>query len=133
MSAVFADTFYFLALFNHKDQGHVRAVNFTDHFDGDIVTSAWVLVETANTLAKSKRRPEAGHYVRELFTAPEFEVAEASPELLRRGLNLYLQRPDKQWSLTDCISFVVMRERGLTDALTEDHHFEQAGFKAVFR
>ena len=133
MSAVFADTFYFVALFNHRDQGHVRAANFTDHFDGDIVTSAWVLVETANTLAKSERREEAGCYVQQLFTAREFQLAEASPELLRRGLNLYLQRPDKQWSLTDCISFVVMRERGLTNALTEDHHFEQAGFKALFR
>lgn len=49
------------------------------------------------------------------------------------GFDLFAARPDKAWSLTDCISFGVMRERGLSDALTADHHFEQAGFRAVFK
>jgi len=57
----------------------------------------------------------------------------ASQELFERGLNLYRQRPDKDWSLTDCISFVVMREHGVTKALTADRHFEQAGFAILLR
>jgi len=133
MSAVFADTFYFVALFSRTDQGHARAAQFTEDFEGDIVTSAWVLVEVANALADCERGNEARRYVQRLFTAREFQVEEASQSLLQRGLSLYLNRPDKRWSLTDCISFVVMQEHGLTEALTEDRHFEQAGFKALLK
>ena len=56
---------------------------------------------------------------------------DATSELFERGLALYNARPDKEWSLTDCISFVVMADEGLTDALTGDRHFEQAGFTAL--
>ncbi len=52
---------------------------------------------------------------------------------LERGVDLYARRPDKAWSLTDCISFVVMADRKLTEALTGDHHFEQAGFLALLK
>ena len=60
-------------------------------------------------------------------------LVEPDPALWRRGLALYRTRPDKAWSLTDCISFIVMTDHGLTDALTGDHHFEQAGFRALLR
>lgn len=65
--------------------------------------------------------------------SPKVEVTPATRELFESGWNLYAARPDKDWSLTDCISFVVMQERGITDALTGDHHFEQAGFKPLLR
>lgn len=64
---------------------------------------------------------------------PTVEIIPPDSTLFDRGFDLYSQRPDKGWSLTDCISFVVMTERGLTDALTGDHHFEQAGFRALLR
>jgi uncharacterized protein len=57
----------------------------------------------------------------------------ASSELLKRGLALYDGRPDKEWQLSDCISFVVMEDEGITDALTGDRHFEQAGFQALLK
>jgi predicted nucleic acid-binding protein len=57
----------------------------------------------------------------------------ASPELFQRGVELFRARPDKEWSLTDCISFVVMTEKGLSEALTGDRHFEQAGFHALLK
>jgi predicted nucleic acid-binding protein len=61
------------------------------------------------------------------------EVIPASTELFEAGLQLHAQRPDKEWSLTDCISFVVMQRRGITSALAYDHHFEQAGFEVLLR
>lgn len=61
------------------------------------------------------------------------QVTPASHDLFRRGLRLYFDRPDKEWSLTDCISFVVMGDEGLSEALTGDHHFEQASFTALLR
>jgi predicted nucleic acid-binding protein len=66
-----------------------------------------------------------------LRSDPSITVLPATPELLSHGLNLFYDRPDKDWSLVDCISFVVMKERGITDALTGDKHFQQAGFNAL--
>jgi predicted nucleic acid-binding protein len=64
---------------------------------------------------------------------PFVEVASTSATKYNAALDLYQQRPDKDWSLTDCLSFQLMQERGITEALTADHHFEQAGFIAVLR
>jgi hypothetical protein len=60
-------------------------------------------------------------------------IIPAEPQLYEEGIALYRARPDKDWSLTDCISFVVMKARGITEALTGDHHFEQAGFVALLK
>jgi predicted nucleic acid-binding protein len=62
-----------------------------------------------------------------------FEVVGFDPKVQQAGFDLYESRLDKDWSLTDCVSFAVMTQRGLTEALTADHHFEQAGFRAVFK
>ena len=64
---------------------------------------------------------------------PYTEVVPETTDLFKEGLKLYSSRPDKGWSLTDCLSFVVMKERGILDALTSDHHFNQAGFHALLR
>jgi predicted nucleic acid-binding protein len=64
---------------------------------------------------------------------PRFTTIPANPQLYDQGLDLYRSRPDKDWSLTDCISFTVMRQRGISEALTGDHHFEQAGFVAILK
>lgn len=77
--------------------------------------------------------PCLGELLDALEGDPDVLVVPADASLFRRGVDLYRQRPDKDWSLTDCISFVVMEEQGLTDALTADHHFEQAGFRAILR
>jgi len=66
-----------------------------------------------------------------LRASPDVRIIGPSEELFSRGLELYRQRPDKEWSLTDCISFVVMRDEQLSEALTGDRHFEQAGFKSL--
>lgn len=132
MKALFADTFYFLALLSRRDDAHARASAF-DQQGVRIVTTEWVLTEVADGFAAAPQRSSVAAFIQLLGETPEVEVAAASHDLFRRGLKLYAERPDKEWSLTDCISFVVMRERGLTNALTADHHFEQAGFKPLLK
>ena len=132
MIPVFADTYYFLALRNPKDEGHARAVETTGRLAGRrVMTTAWVLTEMADALAKPANRAGFVELMAILADDPDVEVVPPSPDLFERGVALYAGRPDKAWSLTDCISFAVMADLGLDEALTGDHHFEQAGFRAL--
>ena len=132
MRRVFADTHFYIALLNREDSAHRRVVHFlADRHIEAIVTTRWVLVELANTMAKSRRRLECGRFIEGLTENLDCKVIGLSDALQDRGLRLYLDRADKGWSLTDCISFIVMADEGLTEALTADHHFEQAGFTAL--
>jgi len=71
--------------------------------------------------------------IRDLREAPDCEIVSFSSDIFEEAQSFYDQHRDKQWTLTDCTSFVVMRERGIADALTGDHHFEQAGFVALLK
>jgi hypothetical protein len=133
MNRVFADSFYFFALLNPKDTAHRSALEFSQQNQGPIVTTAWVLTELADGLATSANRPAFSRVVERIRANSDNEIVPPTEELLNRGIALYDARPDKQWSLTDCISFVVMQERKLSRALTGDHHFEQAGFEALLQ
>jgi predicted nucleic acid-binding protein len=133
MTARFADTFFFFALGNPDDPAHERAREFAAHDTGLLVTTAWVLTELGDGLSAPANRPAFMSLLRSLQNNSAFEIVPPDPDLFERGIDLFSRRPDKEWSLTDCISFVVMTDRGLTDALTGDHHFEQAGFRAVLR
>jgi hypothetical protein len=97
-----------------------------------VVTTDYVLVEVADGMAHSRHRAQAAKMVESLHAMEGFRVFDASAILLRQGLALYMERPDKEWSLTDCISFVVMEREGLHEALTGDRHFALAGFVALF-
>jgi uncharacterized protein len=117
---------------NSKDESHSKAVEYIPLVK-KLVTTEWVLTELADGLASSRQR---GMFVqtREALLADEnVQIVAFNMELYLEGIRLYAARPDKEWSLTDCISFVVMRREGLSDALTGDHHFEQAGFTALLR
>lgn len=131
MTCVFADTYFFVALLNQKDEGHEKAVGFLKSHDGDIVTSEYVLVETADTFASSRRRVDVSRFIARVRQSQRYAVVPCDTSMLNRGLDIYAQRADKAWSLTDCTSFVVMDEQGLTEALTGDHHFQQAGFRIL--
>jgi uncharacterized protein len=133
MTPCFADTFYFIALLNPQDQSHQRALSFANNSRRPIVTTTWVLLELGNYLAATAKRHLFADLVRYLRTQPLADVIPASDQLFDRGLALYETRPDKQWSLTDCISFIIMHDQNLTEALTGDHHFEQAGFVALLK
>jgi uncharacterized protein len=128
VSTAFADTYYWLALANRKDAGHQRASEFARNYSGQTVTTEWVLTEVVDGLSPTRHR----HLVQRLrqlwATDQNLTIVAASHDLFEHGLDLFCKRLDKQWPLTDCISFVVMRDFGVTDALRADHHFDQAGF-----
>ncbi len=131
MTGVFADSYYFFAIVNPKDAGHRKAMAFSEGYDVNIITTDWVLTELADGLSRSSRRGTFSLILEELRADPLDIIVPASQTLFDKGVELYNGYQDKDWSLTDCISFVVMREHGLTEALTGDHHFAQAGFKAL--
>ncbi len=129
---VFADAFFWIALLNRRDEYHVAVRNFALEFEGRMVTTHWVLAEVADAFAGSSARNMIKVLVEELEEDSSVLVMDGCAELFHRGLDLYNERPDMHWSLTDCISFVVMTDQGLIEALTGDHHFAQAGFHPVF-
>jgi len=131
--AVFADTFHFLALLNSSDAAHVRAIEASCVAGREFVTTEFVLLELADALANPRDRVEFFVVRDAIINDASFHIVPASTELLARGIQFYRERPDKEWSLTDCISFVVMDEKGLSEALTGDRHFEQAGFKPLLK
>ncbi len=131
MKSVFADTFNFLALLNERDAAHKRAVVVSRTPGLTLVTTELVLIELADALCKPPQRDEVRALWNVVEGDPAFQLVRATSELIQRGRKLYRERADKEWPLTDCISFVVMQDQGLSEALTADHHFKQAGFKAL--
>jgi len=125
---VFADTFHFLALLNPRDLQHGRAAEAATQEHLGVVTTRAVLLEVADAFADASTRSIAAEFLGTFEADPNATIIEVDAVVYHRGLTLYRDRPDKDWSLTDCISFVVMGDRGLTEALTGDHHFTQAGF-----
>lgn len=133
MNHYFADTFYYIALLSPRDSHHSRAKEMAQNLSGHVWTTDAVLLELANAFARPGLREIAAEAIRKLRQSVEVTVVPILPDLFERGLALYEQRPDKEWSLTDCLSFLVMQDNGLTEALTGDRNFEQAGFQALLR
>lgn len=132
MAAVFADTFFFIALLDSSDPHHTRAVAWSRSKSVTFVTTDYVLIELGDAFHQDDQRGDFVLFYEILRKDPKFRIVSASPSLLAKGFHLYSRRRDKGWQLTDCLSFVVMKERRIRDALTGDRHFEQAGFRAIF-
>lgn len=136
MNAIFADTGYWIALFNPRDDLHAKALTVARGTQGRlIVTSQLVLTEFLNyyALLGQSFRQQAVQVVRNLQQATEVEIVPQTDDQFQTALTLYSQRPDKEWSLVDCASFRIMQERSLTEALAHDEHFQQAGFVPLLR
>ncbi len=131
MNHFFADTSFFVAFLNPRDESHDLARWYMADFDGSMMTTVWVIAELGNYLSKRKNRKLFVPFVREIQDDSRISIGGLEESYFERGLERFAHRPDKEWSFTDCVSFVVMEERGLTDALTTDHHFEQAGFNVL--
>lgn len=131
MKPVFADTSYYLALVNSVDPRHHRALDLAESLLGRTFVTEFVLMELANSLSKPPDRGVFLDLLEDLRSDQATTIVPASPSLFQQGVDLFAQRLDKGWSLVDCISFVVMKEHRLKDALTTDHHFAQAGFRAL--
>jgi uncharacterized protein len=131
MNAVFADTSFFLALVNPRDQYHPVAAAMEARLNAPLITTEWILLEFANAISATNGRRYFEGILGDLGGQRDGKIIGADSTMFKRGCDLYNSRSDKKWSLTDCISFLVMETEGLSDALTSDRHFEQAGFKAL--
>ena len=125
---ILLDTGYIIALFRPEDQLHARAAAWSLYLNEPLLVTEYVLLECVNSLSRPKDRQAAHALIRYVRSEAGCELVHASPELFEAGLSLHRERPELEWSLTDCISFALMSDRNLRRALAYDHHFEQAGF-----
>jgi uncharacterized protein len=131
---VFADTFYWVALSNPEDTRYRDAVALDRTLTATIVTTDEILAEFMTFFSGDPwQRGRVVATVRRLLTNPAVRVIPQSRESFLSGMTLYEARPDKGYSLVDCISMQTMRREGITEVLTNDRHFEQEGFRALFR
>ena len=133
MRTVFADSFYFFALNNDRDPMHTKAVDFTRTYSGRMWTTFWVITELIDGFCRPANRQSFLMTVQALRQNGSVTIEPWKDETFDAGIQFFASRPDKEWSLTDCISFVVMQREGIAEALTGDHHFEQAGFIALLK
>ena len=120
-------------MLNPTDAVHREAVVLSRSLRRRRVTTTWVLTEAGDAMSVGTNRAAFLEFLEFVRESPLVTIVPASEELFQRGVELFAQRPDKKWTLTDCISFVAIQDEGITEALTEDHHFEQAGFAALLK
>ena len=131
---VFLDTSYVVALCSYKDKYHNIALRIVEDIKKKsihLITSQVILLEIGNTLARLNARNAAVKLLKSIENDPLIEIIPLTESLYRKGFSLFCERLDKEWGITDCISFIIMKERSINAALTTDIHFQQAGFKAL--
>ena len=134
MRVVFVDTGFWVARFNPNDPLHGRATEVAVALGAvRLLTTEMVLSEFLASFSPIPLRSSAVSVVRKIMSNPNVEVVPQTSIQFRDAFDHYANRADKAWSLTDCASFRLMAERGVSEALAHDHHFEQAGFKALLR
>lgn len=134
MPQYFADTGFWYGLLIRRDQFHEVAVRWKEWIEANgivILTTELVLWEVLNGCSAVSLRRSALTIYQACLLKPEIEVVELAPRWNSEALDLYASVSDKEWSLTDCFSFAVLRDRGIYEALTPDHDFVQAGFRAL--
>ena len=133
MNRIFVDTGFVIALINQRDQYHQQASELANRFEGyPLLVTDGVLLEIGNALVRNYKK-EAIEIIEQFFDSDEVEVVRLTPQLFDQAFSLYKMYEDKEWGLVDCISFAVMRAVGVSQALTFDRHFVQAGFQVLMR
>ncbi|BAY46036.1 hypothetical protein SAMD00079811_36430 [Scytonema sp. HK-05] len=129
---VFVDTLFVVALINQRDQYHQKAYELAEKLEGySLLTTDAVLLEIGNALARNYK-DKAVEIIEQFFSSEEVEIVRLTPQIFEQAFILYKTYQDKAWGLVDCISFVVMQAQ-VTQALTFDQHFVQAGFQALMK
>lgn len=131
---LFLDTVYIQALLNRCDKYHQWARELLPRLQSaaEVWITEAILVEVGNALAASNRRGAVA-FSQQCYATANIRVVSIDSDLMQRALVYYADHDDKSWGLTDCISFVVMKEAALTKAVTVDHHFVQAGFQILYK
>lgn len=131
---VLLDTSFFIALENRDDAHHQQA----RQLDSQLLKEAAVLLlhdgilmEIGDGYARIGRRAKGSALLDRMSREQGYRIETVSEDLMRKAINLYIDRTDKEWGLTDCVSFVLMEQAGVHEALTADVHFQQAGFRAL--
>jgi uncharacterized protein len=135
MRTIFADTFYWAALLNPRDEWHQSVIDFNQTLDAVVfVTTEEVLTEFLNFFSAYDFRMRQGAFqrVRDILNSDSVQILRQSHDTFLTGIELYGQRSDKEYSLTDCISMRTMQQQGLIEVLTHDKHFSQEGFTILF-
>ena len=132
MTALFADTSFFIAYLNPRDAFHREADACLSDRAEPIISTQWVLAELGNYLARGDRHLFV-ELMRQLPLSPRFQILPVNDQSFREAVELYSERPDKQWSFVDCASFATMKRQRIREALTTDRHFEQAGFVVLLK
>ena len=131
---VFLDTAYAIALSSRTDQYHDEAVELARQLKEEgtkLVTTRAVLLEIGNALSRERHRTAAVRLLEALEADPDVGIVPLTESLYAQAVALFQDRPDKEGGLTDCVSFVVMRERRMRSAITTDDHFAQAGYQVL--
>jgi len=132
----FLDTAFILALASPPDQFHDKAKALSRKIRNEnipLVTTRAILGEIGDAMSSQRRRQAGVITLASLESAENLEIVSSSDDLYARAFDLFRSRPDKDWGMTDCISFVVMEEKQIHGALTTDVHFQQAGFTPLMR
>jgi predicted nucleic acid-binding protein len=129
----FLDTGYLAAIADSRDELHDRAMKWSHALRGKVVVSEYVLVETFNLLSRPEDRAQVHAVVDLLRNSANCEIIYIDQPLFSEAVDFHLRRPNKEWSLTDCVSFILMKHHRIDRALAYDKHFEQAGFDALLR
>ncbi|MBI5180726.1 MAG: type II toxin-antitoxin system VapC family toxin [Nitrospirae bacterium] len=133
---VFVDSFAWIAAINKSDDYHEISLKAIETFLKNgikLITSNYVIIETINALSKAEFRKAVAEFVDKLEKSPSVEIITITDEIYNNAWMLYQQRMDKDWGITDCTSFEVMRIFNIKKAFTNDKHFEQAGYFLVLK
>ncbi len=130
---IFLDTLFVVGLVNRRDQYHRQAIELSEQLEGSsFLTTDVMLLEIGNALAKGYKQ-ESIKIINEFLQSEDTEIIHLNPVLFQQAFKLYQTWHDKEWGFIDCVSFVVMKEKGILQALTFDKHFTQAGFQPLMR
>ena len=136
MNELFLDTSFSIGLVSPRDQIHEKAITWAKKIEESkipLVTTRAILLEIGNALSKLRFRQVGVGLLENLENDADTTIVSLTDELYKKAFELFRNRPDKEWGVVDCISFVVMTERNIEAALTSDKHYEQAGFRALLK